>query len=120
MTWTYQQHSGKLLHDGTHIATGYAGKGDARNDGAREAERDIGPLPRGRYLIAAPRDSENTGPYVLDLSPSGHDALGRTDFQIHGDSKLNPGDASRGCIILERSIREQISASGDAELEVIA
>ncbi len=102
------------------VATGYSGKGDARNDGRREGERDIGPIPRGRYAIAAPRDSPNTGPYVMDLSPIGHDALGRNDFQIHGPSAKNPHDSSRGCIILERKVRERIGKSGEKVLIVTA
>lgn len=120
MTWTYHQNSGQLFHGDVHVATGYAGKGDARNDGSREGERDIGPLPRGRYAIAAPRDSVNTGPFVLDLTPVDHDALGRNDFQIHGASAKHPEDSSRGCIILARPVRERIATSGDDELLVTA
>jgi hypothetical protein len=44
---------------------------------------------------------------------------GRTDFRIHGDSIQHPGQASNGCIILKKSIREKIICSGDTELEVI-
>lgn len=119
MPWTYHQSTGRLSLDGSLIATGYSGKGDARNDGSREGERNIGPIPRGQYAIAAPRDSLNTGPYVMDLTPVGHDALGRDDFQIHGPGAANPDDSSRGCIILERGIREQIGTSGDMTLIVI-
>jgi hypothetical protein len=45
--------------------------------------------------------------------------FGRSGFLIHGDSIIRPGTASRGCIILAREIREQIAASGDADLEVV-
>lgn len=43
---------------------------------------------------------------------------GRSGFLIHGDSIAHTGQASHGCIILPRSVREQIAASGDDELEV--
>ena len=44
--------------------------------------------------------------------------FGRDGFLIHGDSIVHTGQASQGCIILPRSIREQIAASEDDELEV--
>lgn len=44
--------------------------------------------------------------------------FGREGFLIHGDSIVHMGQASHGCIILPRSIREQIAASGDDEIEV--
>lgn len=54
----------------------------------------------------------------MNLEPVGHIAHGRTLFRIHGDSRLNPGTASVGCIILPRHVREQMSASGDIDLVV--
>jgi hypothetical protein len=55
----------------------------------------------------------------MRLTPQGHNAHGRTGFLIHGDSRRNPGNASEGCIILNRSAREAIANSGDATLEVV-
>jgi hypothetical protein len=50
----------------------------------------------------------------MDLTPQGHNALGRTEFMIHGESRANPpGNASEGCMIFPRDIREQMSRSGD-------
>lgn len=37
---------------------------------------------------------------------------------IHGDSIARPGTASEGCVILDRSMREQIWSGGDHTLEV--
>jgi hypothetical protein len=55
----------------------------------------------------------------MDLAPIGHNARGRTAFLIHGERRTGPpGNASTGCVILERQIREQISSSGDHELVV--
>jgi hypothetical protein len=55
---------------------------------------------------------------VILLEPVGHNALGRSLFRIHGDNAQN--DASHGCVILPRNIRELIWNSGDRALTVIA
>jgi hypothetical protein len=39
---------------------------------------------------------------------------------MHGDSIKARGCASRGCIILPRSVRELVWQSGDTVLEVVA
>lgn len=59
------------------------------------------------------------GPVVMRLTPVGHTPHGRAGFLIHGESRANPGNASEGCIILGRTTRESISASHDADLEVV-
>ena len=106
--WIYSQSTGKLTRDGKDVATGYSGYDKGRNNPDKDDEANVGPIPRGDYRIAKPRDSKNTGPFVLDLSPVGHKAHGRSALQIHGDNKTN--DASKGCIILPLQIRKQISA----------
>jgi hypothetical protein len=53
------------------------------------------------------------------IPKEGTDTFGRSGFLIHGDSVAMPGTASHGCIILSRDLREQISASGDNQLEVV-
>jgi len=45
--------------------------------------------------------------------------FGRRGFLIHGDSKLHPGTASKGCIILPRWARELIVKDGVDTIEVI-
>ena len=124
MTWRYHQKTGKLEHadsdgDLVYIATGYSGAGEGKNNPALEHMANLGPIPRGRYQISAPRTSERTGLYVFDLIPDGHDAYKRTDFQIHCNHKESPGSASTGCIVLGRAIREMISESDDNQLEVV-
>ncbi|NBB17027.1 DUF2778 domain-containing protein [Caulobacter sp. SLTY] len=119
--WTYRQRTGHLLKDGVFVAKGYSGDGPAfaegRNNPDMEHIKGKGPIPRGRWTISKPRNSVNVGPHAMDLVPVGHDAHGRTAFMIHGDNKAQ--DASRGCIILPRNIREKISASGDRKLTVV-
>ncbi len=117
MSWIYSQSTGQLTHNDDYVATGYSGSLKNRNDPTKQHQEFDGPIPRGHYTIAAPRDSENTGAYVLELTPIDHDAKGRDDFQIHGDNDSN--NASTGCIILELKTRQHIVSSGDNELIVI-
>lgn len=119
MHWEYSQSSGELKFNKSVVATGYAGYDKGKNNSQMEHVRNVGPIPRGEYEIQVPRNSSRTGPYVLPLTPKGHNALGRTDFQIHGDSRSNPGSASNGCIILPRAIREKIWKSGNKKLIIV-
>ncbi|MDO6545557.1 tlde1 domain-containing protein [Photobacterium sanguinicancri] len=119
MSWQYAQATGELYFNGEFVATGYSGKAEYKNKPKMQHMKNLGPIPRGEYKIHEPRRSPRTGPYVLPLSPVGHGAWNRTDFQIHGDSIKNPGTASSGCIILPRNIREKIWGSGERKLIVI-
>lgn len=121
--WIYQQSTGRLTRDGKTVAVGYSGNGPKsagyRNNPAQQHVRAKGPIPRGRWKMASMRLTGGTvGPYAIILEPVGHDALGRTAFRIHGDNTKN--DASNGCIILPRNIRELMWTSGDHDLTVIA
>ena len=120
--WTYSQRSGELQQDGGHVATGYSGAGAGKNNPALENVPNVGPIPRGEWTIAGPpADTPDHGPYVLRLNPAaGTETFGRSGFLMHGDSKEHPGCASHGCVILPRSVREQVWDSGDRELEVLA
>ena len=117
MSWTYSQSTGRISHNGRIIATGYSGAGLGRNNSGAENLRNVGPIPRGRYRIGAPRDTTTHGPHVLDLTPDGHNALGRDGFLIHGDNLRHT--ASTGCIILKRTVRDRISRSADNVLVVV-
>ena len=118
MPWTYSQSTGSLSRDGQFVATGYSGAGDGRNNPADQAVPNVGPIPEGRYNIGPPFDAAVQGECVMRLKPVGHDALGRSGFLIHGDDPAH--DASTGCIILPREIRDRIAASEDHDLEVAA
>lgn len=124
MTWEYHQSTGHLYHNGTLITRGgYSGHGRGKNNPDLEnlaGTATAGPIPRGDYTIGHPHTSARTGRHVMNLSPVGHNACGRTDFQIHGESNRHPGQASSGCIIISpKSLRERISGSGDNLLRVI-
>ncbi len=45
--------------------------------------------------------------------------FGRSGFLIHGDSVSHPGEASEGCIILDRNVRETIANDDDKYLVVV-
>ena len=60
------------------------------------------------------------GTYVIRLEPDpGNNMCGRSGFYIHGDSKMNSGTTSTGCIILDKKYREQMWNSNNKNLEVI-
>jgi Protein of unknown function (DUF2778) len=116
MPWTYSQSTGSLTQDGEFVATGYSGAGSGRNNPAEQAVPNVGPIPRGRYSIGPPFETVKQGECVMRLMPDGHNALGRSGLLIHGDNLTH--DASTGCIILSREVRDRIAASPDHELEV--
>jgi hypothetical protein len=119
MPWHYNQRTGVLTHNGRVVGSGYSGAPTGYNNPQMETIPNVGPIPRGRYRIGAPRNTGTHGPHAMDLAPIGHNARGRTAFLIHGERRTGPpGNASTGCVILERQIREQISTSGDHELVV--
>ena len=120
MSWTYNQATGELTKADNVLACGYAGKGDGKNNPSMEQVPNVGPLPKGLYVIGSPYDTKTHGPYVLRLTPDpDNEMFDRSGFLIHGDSVSAPGTASEGCIILPRKIREMIWNSGDNQLQVV-
>ncbi len=121
--WTYRQTTGELSRDGVAEGTGYSGFGDGKNNPAMQNVPNAGPLPQGKYTIGAPQCVDSPGPhgpFILPLTPdSGNQMFGRSGFLIHGDSIVQPGTASHGCIIMARLIRNAIAASGDHDLTVV-
>ena len=121
--WTYSQSTGELKQNGKLMGTGYSGRNvpggpQGRNNPELEAMPNIGPVPRGRYTIPNPVKVAHNSPPVFPLAPKGHNAHGRTGFQIHGNNVKN--DASRGCIILDFPVRTAIKKTlkKDREIEV--
>ncbi|MFT4091330.1 MAG: hypothetical protein QM645_11400 [Asticcacaulis sp.] len=120
-SYIYKQATGEFLRpDGKVLAVGYAGYQDGVNNPALEASRAVGPIPRGPWSIGlTPLKYTTVGPVALPLEPLGHSAHGRTLFRIHGDNTRGDRSASRGCIILPRSIRDHITKAGVTRLLVI-
>lgn len=118
---TYQISTGVLTDWNGHVlGIGYSGQPQCKNDPSACDQKNMGPIPPGRYSIGAPVNTQTHGPYVLPLTPHPDNEMhGRNAFLIHGDSISKPGTASHGCIILARGAREAIRKSGDDELEVV-
>lgn len=124
--WKYRQRTGELSQDGRFVSSGYSGKGRGKNNPSLEGVRGVGPIPTGKYKILAPYNSKRVGPYALPLEPidekmgdDTHQRTGRGAFRMHGDSVSRPGDASNGCIIMPRVVRERVGRSTDKILEVV-
>lgn len=107
--WRYNSLTGEFRDcEGRVMDVGYSGFAHGLNNPDKEGIRGIGPIPRGRYIVLPSRLSLSVGPVAMDLVPLDHDACGRSELMIHGDTKSGRRDASRGCIILKRSVREAI------------
>ena len=119
MTWTYSQGTGMLYDpDGTHIATGYSGKGKGKNNCGLQHVRNVGPIPQGVYTIGQPYKSAKVGPFALPLTPHpDNEMFGRSAFLVHGDNRT--GTASEGCIILGRMVRDRLNYSMVRTLTVV-
>jgi len=119
--WVYEQFTGALKDsEGNLVSIGYSGAGEGKNNPSLQNVKDVGPVPQGIYDIDPPRDTQQHGPYAMPLVPMTGDLFERSGFMIHGDSVSAPGAASEGCVILLRSVREQIWSSGDHQLQVIS
>lgn len=117
--WTYEQTTGRMSHDGVLVGTGYSGRGSGKDNPEMEDVVGVGPIPRGQWHIGPAYDHPHLGPVVMNLTPVGHDAHGRSAFRIHGDSIAHPGEASDGCIIQGHDVREKIASSADRVLLVV-
>lgn len=130
MTWRYEQNTGRMFRpDGSVIAIGYSGAWDGIDAGGSNdhrncsADQDIhatGPIPVGVYDIGDAFDDPHKGSVAMHLTPRPeNDMFGRSGFMIHGDlSPPRSGQASEGCIILNRTAREAIADSDDTVLTV--
>jgi hypothetical protein len=119
--WIYAQKTGALRQNNQPAGTGYSGFDNGKNNPAMQAVSNVGPIPQGSWTIVGPPfNSPDHGPFVLRLEPNtGTPTFGRSGFLMHGDSIEAQGCASRGCIILPRTVRELVWQSGDTDLEVI-
>ena len=123
----YEQKTGRFVicdyDDGgvervVYETVGYSGRGAHKNNPESQHVKRLGPIPRGVYGIHGPFDHPRLGPICFDLSAHKLPMFGRSGFMIHGDSRVRPGDASSGCIILHRAAREAIVNYGPKLLYV--
>lgn len=119
---TYSQGTGWLRRGGSLIGIGYSGCGEGLNNTECQDEPNLGPCPQGVWILGEPFDSPKHGPYCIPLTPAeGTNTFGRSEFLVHGDSIEHAGEylASRGCVILRRSVRHLLREGGDGQLTVI-
>ena len=113
-TYTYSISSGSFTSSDGWSATGYAGGGSVaqgdvfnrthKNNPNSTSITNFGPLPAGVYTITGYHHTITTNTIILNPTFS----TNRTLLRIHGDSRANPGQASRGCIILGPNERQRI------------
>lgn len=119
MTWTYEQSTGRLSHNGELKGSGYSGSLTNKNNPDREHVRGMGPLPRGTYHIGGYTRSK--GPFTITLIQRSGESYGRSAFRIHGEKRAPaiPGFASEGCIIMPLPVRMLVLNSNDHVLEIV-
>jgi hypothetical protein len=122
----YSQSSGNWFEDGALLGSGYAGGNcgktpQGKNNPLMQAVHSVGPIPQGTYDIQGPPFTHPTaGPFCLRLEPQqGTVTFGRAGFMVHGDTNP-PGNASEGCVVLPRAVRECIWNAGCLVLIVVA
>ena len=122
--WTFEQRTGKAIDpSGKLVATGYAGGNcgknqEGKNNPDMQNVKSIGPLPRGIYTLRTPVDHTHLGPFAIPLIPDvTNEMFGRGDFYVHGDTTPS-GNASEGCVILPRWVRNLMWSSGK-QLQVV-
>lgn len=124
--WVYEQRTGEISqHDAfgnsAHVAIGYSGADELKNDPFSQDVPDKGPIPCGIYTLNPPIDTVTHGPYVIPLVPDPDNQMfGRSGFLIHGDSIVHPGTASKGCIIAAHWVRVKMWESKDRQLQVVS
>lgn len=139
LDWKYNQPTGQLTHsvdggnpDGgaTVVDTGYSGHGTGVNNSSMQSVPNTGPIPQGTYTIQTQQNNTTSSGTSLPASmritmPDGGSTLltlpdggTRSGFLIHGDNSQANQSASHGCIILQKSTRDNIGNSGDHTLIV--
>ena len=122
MSWTWSEGAGTMTSaDGSQVFSGYSGAALGKNNPLMAAAVGVGPIPCGDWSMDGIENNGPTGPFTIILDPEpGTDTLGRSEFRVHGDSISDPGNASHGCIVLQRAYREAIWNSDDHALTVVA
>lgn len=120
MSWFYTQKTGVLNYNQGVLCVGYSGCEEGKNNPALQHVRNKGPIPRGKYILGETFTSSDHGPVCIRLIPdAANEMFGRDAFLVHGDSKLNPGKASKGCVIMPLHIRQLMTSSNDRAFEVL-
>lgn len=91
----------------------YAGYGDDRNNPKSQNLKNRGPIPQGWWDIGRGYPHPELGNPTFNLDPqAGTDSFTRDAFRIHADNARGDRSASKGCIVCNRSVREQVQRMG--------
>lgn len=138
MLLTWHQRAGQCTKDGDLWFSGYAGGHGGKNpEGVNNPDMDhipnVGPLPKGRYLIGHLHTAETDGkdwighfgPSYIRLTPEPKNEMhGRSGFLVHwdrADRAQHPRSGSDGCICPEEGAFIAMLAQHIGEwLEVVA
>ena len=123
--WTFEQSTGKLYNKQGTLVTAHAYAGgncgkspEGKNNPDMQNVPKVGPLPCGLYTLGKVVLESHLGPFAIPLIPDpSNEMFGRGEFFIHGDT-VPSGNASEGCLILPRELREEIYASHE-QLQVV-
>lgn len=116
--WKYGQSTGDLFLNGHYMETGYSGALPyGKNKPEMECVKNVGPIPRGYYIIGAALTSPTPITLPLTADKLHYCMPARSGFLIHGDNMT--GTASHGCIILSKGLRRTIGESDDKRLLVV-
>jgi len=115
--WYYNQKTGGVYelvvgrsqHVWTLVGHGYSGRAEGKNNPRWEKVAGKGPIPQGLWQTGEAYTSKRLGAVAIPLRPCGN-TWGRSAFLIHGDSRMFPGQASSGCIVLGLAVRRRIAA----------
>lgn len=123
--WIFEQSTGKLYNPaGEVVETGYSGGNCGKNpEGKNNPDMQnvhcIGPIPVGIYTRGTVVMESHLGPFAIPLIPNAdNEMFGRSDLYMHGDTTPS-GNASEGCIIMSRAVRELFYKDTN-DLQVVA
>jgi len=117
--YLYSQSTGKLTLNDQLVCVGYSGRGAAKNDHAKQAEKD-GPIPVGEYMLTGFRDDDKLGAKIMGLLPVAgksnvFNRFPRETFALIADS----GNPPSGCLIfVARDVLEKLIPF-NAKLQVV-
>ena len=125
MPWTFEIAAGKWYNPaGEFVSHVYAGgdcgkRPEGRNNPDMCNVPNIGPLPPGDYTMGTPVEHSRLGAFAIPLTPDpANEMYGRRGFYFHGDTEV-PGNASDGCIVGSRPVRDAAHASPDQRVRVV-
>lgn len=123
LTLSFSQSSGLIQDEaGNHLALGWSGRGDGKNNPRMQDIRCEGPLPQGLYRVGPWHDHPRLGPMVAELHQIEGETFGRSEFFIHGPSSKpdHYGQESMGCIVVPRPGRTKVKDLGPELVRVTA